>query len=224
MRYYIADCHFWHEKLLTQMDHRPFESVEQMNEVMIEKWNRKVRKNDDVVILGDFSWGNGEQTNEILERLNGRKYLIVGNHDLYLKDRKFQPDHFVWIREYAELRDNRRKVVLSHYPMVCYNGQYRKDEQGEPKSWMLYGHVHDTQDQRFLESYERFISVQTHRSLGDGSRQPVPLNMINCFCMYSDYTPLSLDEWISLDAQIKEKGQPVLPEWNEEQETAESCE
>ena len=205
MRYYISDCHFWHEKLLSQMDHRPFESVEAMNDFMIEQWNKRVRKNDDVVILGDFSWGNGIQTNEILEMLNGKKYLIVGNHDLYLKDKNFDPSYFVWIREYAELRDNRRKVCLSHYPMPCYNGQYRKDEDGNPKSYMLYGHVHDTRDQKFLEMYGNFIRSQTHRSIGDGSSQPIPFNMINCFCMYSNYIPRTLDEWIENDKLRREK-------------------
>ena len=52
MRYYIADCHFYHKNLLTEMDNRGFESVEQMNEVMIEKWNKKVHARDEVVILG----------------------------------------------------------------------------------------------------------------------------------------------------------------------------
>lgn len=43
MRYYIADCHFYHKNLLTEMDNRDFESVEQINEVMIEKWNKGLR-------------------------------------------------------------------------------------------------------------------------------------------------------------------------------------
>ena len=81
MRYYIADCHFYHKNLLTEMDNRDFESVEQMNEVMIEKWNKKVHARDEVVILGDLSLGNGKETNEILCRLKGRLYLIRGNHD-----------------------------------------------------------------------------------------------------------------------------------------------
>lgn len=51
------------------MDNRDFESVEQMNEVMIEKWNKKVHARDEVVILGDLSLGNGKETNEILCRL-----------------------------------------------------------------------------------------------------------------------------------------------------------
>ena len=66
MRYYIADCHFYHKILLTEMDNRDFESVEQMNEVMIEKWNKKVHARDEVVILGDLSLGNGkEQRNTV---------------------------------------------------------------------------------------------------------------------------------------------------------------
>lgn len=44
MRYYISDCHFWHEKLLSQMDHRPFESVEAMNDFMIEQWNKECER------------------------------------------------------------------------------------------------------------------------------------------------------------------------------------
>ena len=49
MRYYIADCHFFHAVLNIAMDKRGFDSVEEMNEVMIERWNQKVRKNDEVV-------------------------------------------------------------------------------------------------------------------------------------------------------------------------------
>ena len=56
MRYFIADQHFFHKALNEKMDKRGFESVEQMNEYMIEKWNAKINKNDEVIILGDFSW------------------------------------------------------------------------------------------------------------------------------------------------------------------------
>lgn len=76
MRYYIADCHFFHASLNTKMDKRGFESVEEMNEYMIQQWNKKVRKNDEVVILGDLSWGKDDETNELLNRLNGRLFLI----------------------------------------------------------------------------------------------------------------------------------------------------
>lgn len=99
---------------------------------MISRWNRKVRKNDEVVILGDISVERGEKTNEILKMLNGRKYLIIGNHDRFLGDKSFDASLFEWIEPYKELNDNKRKIILSHYPVFCYNGQYRLDEQGKP--------------------------------------------------------------------------------------------
>ena len=51
MRYYISDLHFYHESLLTKMDCRGFENCDKMHEYMIERWNKKVRENDEVVIL-----------------------------------------------------------------------------------------------------------------------------------------------------------------------------
>jgi len=53
LRYYIADLHFFHAAMNQRMDKRGFANVEEMNEYMIAKWNGKVRKNDDVVIIGD---------------------------------------------------------------------------------------------------------------------------------------------------------------------------
>lgn len=196
MRYYIADLHFFHEAQNYRMDHRGFGSVEEMNEYMIKKWNSKVRKNDDVVIIGDLSWNKAKDTNILLSRLNGRLYLIQGNHD-YSWLKKCM-DRFVWIKPYEELSDNNRKVVLCHYPIICYNGQYHLDKNGNPRTYMLYGHVHDTQDQKLIE---QFADITRHTTVTDaqGNTRTIPCNMINCFCMYSDYEPLTLDEWILCD-------------------------
>lgn len=202
MRYYIADCHFFHGKLNTKMDQRGFESPEEMNAYMLEKWNAKVRKNDEVVILGDLSWGKAQETNELLEKLHGRLYLILGNHDRFLTSKDYNAARFQWIKPYEELHDNGRKVILCHYPIMCYNGQYRLDENGNPRTYMLYGHVHDTFDQRLMEQFQD-ITRNSVRESPDGSRRSIPCNMINCFCMYSDYTPLTLDEWIECDAKRK---------------------
>ena len=57
LRYYIADCHFFHDSLNRQMDCRGFANAEEMNNYMIAQWNKKVRWNDEVIILGDFSLG-----------------------------------------------------------------------------------------------------------------------------------------------------------------------
>ena len=206
MRYYIADPHFFHESMNEQMDRRGVADVEQMNAYMLRRWNEKVRDNDEVVILGDLSWGKPEETNELLARLKGRLYLIQGNHDRFLTDKKYDASRFVWIRPYEELKDNGRKVVLCHYPILFYNGQNRIDGSGEPLAYMLYGHVHDTLDQRLVEQFQE-ITQNSFRETQDGKRRAIPSNLINCFCMYSDYTPLTLDEWIRCDRSRRQARQ-----------------
>lgn len=205
MRYYISDLHFYHKNLIERMDNRGFESLEAMHEYMIAKWNGKVRPNDEVVILGDFSIGKGAETNAVLERLQGRKMLIQGNHDKFLECRRFDKNHFEWIEPYKELNDNNRKVVLCHYPLFCYNGQYRLDAEGAPKSYMLYGHVHNTYDEFLVNEFQK--QTRNHKRFIHGKEEAVniPCNMINCFCMFSDYEPLTLDEWIARDAARRQQ-------------------
>ena len=190
MRYYISDLHFYHDQLNHVMDQRGFRDEQDMNEYMISQWNSRVRKNDEVVVLGDFSMEKWEKTKGVLDQLKGKIYLIQGNHDRFVKDKDFDASRFIWVRSYAEMHDNGRKVILSHYPVMCYNGQNRLSKQGNPKTFMLHGHVHDTLDQRLLEQFQQ-ITRGTMR--GETS---IPCNLLNCFCMYSNYIPLGLDEWI----------------------------
>jgi len=197
MRYYIADCHFFHENMNNRMDMRGFFSKEEMNKYMIKQWNGRVKRNDEVVILGDLSYGNAKETETVLQTLNGVKTLIIGNHERYLNDKAFNKALFKKISYYEEMNDNKRKVILSHYPIFCYNGQNRLDELGNPKTYMLHGHTHNTDDQTLVDKFiqetkkiKRFIS---------GKEISIPCNIINCFCMRSDYVPLTLDEWIVVD-------------------------
>ena len=74
-----------------------FETTEEMDEYIIKQWNSSVNKNDEVYILGDLSFLDGEKTNEYLKRLNGKKYLI--------KDDKLQ----YCVDIYAELADIMKK-------------------------------------------------------------------------------------------------------------------
>jgi len=189
------------------MDKRGFGSVEEMNEYMIMKWNSRVRKNDDVVILGDFSVGKGPETNLVLERLNGRKFLIRGNHDRFLEDRKFNVKLFHWIKDYEELKDNKRKVILSHYPIFCYNGQYRLDKEGKPRNYMLFGHVHGTFDDVLVGKFIEITRKSNVLLPQENEARNIPCQMINCFCKFSDYEPLTLDEWIELDEKRRLKSE-----------------
>ena len=194
MRYYIADCHFFHNSLNYQMDCRGFADAEEMN-----NWN------DEVVILGDFSYGKAEETNKVLEQLKGILCLVEGNHDQFGHRKGYNAARFKWIRPYTELNDNNRKVILCHYPILCYNDQYLFDGNGNPRTYMLYGHVHNTWDEELMAQAQSLAKQQVRRRR-DGTEYNLPCQMINCFCMYSDYTPLTLDEWIELDA--KRRGAP----------------
>ena len=205
MRFYIGDTHFYHGALNDKMDCRGFSTEEEMNQTMIDQWNSRVRKKDEVVILGDLSLGNVQQTATLLEQLNGTLYLIEGNHDHYVRDKNFDPKRFVWIKKYAEMHDNGRKVVLCHYPILCYNGQYRRNRKGESVAYMLYGHVHDTIDEQLVRQSVQLFRNTTRPMLPDGEEQSIPCNLINCFCKYSDYVPLTLDEWIKLTEERMRK-------------------
>lgn len=217
-RYYISDCHFFHDALNRQMDCRGFADAEDMNRVMLERWNARVKKKDEVYILGDFSYGNAEETNRILDAIHGRLFLLRGNHDRFIKSREAHTDRFEWIRDYAEVHDNNRRVILCHYPVMFYNGQYRRQpaktggfgdpadipaDDRMPRTWMLYGHVHDTVDERLMR---QFIAMtrKTVRTDREGQEYHIPCQMINCYCGYSDYVPLSLDEWIENDRKRQE--------------------
>jgi calcineurin-like phosphoesterase family protein len=145
------------------MDCRGFADAEEMNNYMIEQWNKKVRWNDEVVILGDFSYGKAEETNKVLEQLKGILCLVEGNHDQFGRAKGYSTARFKWIRPYAELNDNNRKVILCHYPILCYNGQYLFDENGNPRTYMLYGHVHNTWDQRLMEQTIGLARQQTRK-------------------------------------------------------------
>lgn len=199
MRYYISDLHFFHSNLNDHMDKRGFASGEAMNEHMIRQWNDRVHKNDEVVILGDLSIGQAQETNEVVRQLKGKLYLITGNHDRFLQKKEFDASRFVWIKPYGEIHDNNRRVILSHYPVFCYNGQYLRDKKGNPRTYMLYGHVHNTYDEFLINQFIQRTRSSVRKVRGSEEPAAIPCNMINCFCMFSDYVPLTLDEWIELD-------------------------
>ena len=197
MKRFISDCHFGHANLNDKMDKRGFSSVEEMDEYMIKQWNSVVKKTDEVYILGDISFYDGKKTNEILRKLNGKKYLIEGNHDYrFLKDKNFDKNLFEWVKPYAEVNDNGRKVVCSHYPNIFYNGQYRTNPDGSSRTYMAFGHIHITQDNELLKEILKMAKNYKYFSDYNGKMQTIPFNLLHCFCMFSDYMPLTLDEWI----------------------------
>lgn len=85
-----SDQHFSHNNIIHYCQ-RPFKNVNEMKEKMIKIWNDHVSNNDYVLHLGDFILGRNKDISkinakEIIQRLNGTKYLIIGNHDRFPKN------------------------------------------------------------------------------------------------------------------------------------------
>jgi len=199
MKLYISDQHFFHENANNSLDHRGFPDVRTMNQYMIDQWNKKVQGGDIIYVLGDMFWTNeAAQINAVLNRLKGKICLIEGNHDKsWMNKSGVNLDRFEWIKPYAELKDGNNIVIASHYPTFCYNHQYLKNDDGSDRTYMLYGHVHNTHDEILVNQFQNL----TKNTILKGSKEErtIPCNMINTFCMFSDYTPLSLKEWIEVD-------------------------
>ena len=121
-KFYCADLHLDHSNMLKfEPENRPFTNVDEMNEAIIQYWNAKVKPGDEVYILGDFCFDTkGNRATNFLRRLNGQKFLVKGNHDAFLKAKDFDKSEFVWIKDYAEIKDTVNgeevSVILFHLP------------------------------------------------------------------------------------------------------------
>lgn len=124
----ISDLHLGHANII-KLANRPFKTVEEMDNKIISNWNKVVGKDDLVYVLGDFCF-KGKNADYYLNKLNGKIFLIKGNHDIFIKH-----DKIIGIRDYYELKYNGTKYILFHYPILSWNGMYRD-------TIHFYGHVH----------------------------------------------------------------------------------
>lgn len=137
-RFVISDTHFGHTntwekfKCADGSPLRPFTSTEEMDETMIERWNAKVQPHDTVYHLGDVVIARRHM--EKVKRLNGRKILIRGNHDIF-KDQDYYDAGFESIRGVGVHVD---KFILSHIPL-------HPDSVTERFRVNVHGHLHGNQ-------------------------------------------------------------------------------
>ena len=105
-----------------------------MNETIISNWNRVVGPEDIVFHLGDFCLGGSAEWVNVLNRLNGKIYLISGNHDIK-NLRQNYTKYFEQITMQMYIEVDKQKIYLNHCPFLCYGGSY-------DDTWQLFGHVH----------------------------------------------------------------------------------
>lgn len=197
MNYYIGDLHLFCNSQIdnggVNFDGRPFKSLDEMHDYVLRHWNTKVTNGDTVYILGDVAMrGKNEALIALVAQLKGKKVLIKGNHD-DLSDYRYK-QIFYDILDYKELTDSfdgkAYKVVLSHYPILMWNGQHKG-------TTLLYGHTHNSAEDTF---FQRCVERMNHdEALKLRRRNEKPFVAINVGCMmpYMKYEPQSLKELLA---------------------------
>ena len=129
-----SDLHFWHRNVIKYCN-RPYGSVEEMNEGIIENFNSVIAPDDNLYLLGDISFSSGKLAAEMLSRMNGNKHLIIGNHDAkIIKDLRFL-EELSSFSYYKEKKIGGANVVMMHYPIHSWNRKHYG-------SIHLFGHLH----------------------------------------------------------------------------------
>ena len=201
--FFTGCTHFDHANIIRLAD-RPFGSVEEMNEVLVENWNKTVKPNDEVFHLGDHTYGvvDGNQLERMSfwnEKLNGRKHLILGNHDDLETwnegmHSKFLNCGFSSIHQYLDLKRNGKHFVMFHYPMEDWDGRYRG-------SIHLHCHTHQKVLERPLLPYveNSGLTMESDTNLVLPARYPEVqyCNRFNVTVEATKYTPISLDEIVA---------------------------
>lgn len=182
--YFTADTHFNHANII-KFCNRPFKNVEQMNETLIANWNYVVGENDIVFHLGDFCLGGAAEWTKLLDRLNGKIYLILGNHDLKnIRQGFIQRFEHVALQMFIMV--DKQKMYLSHYPFLCFEGGYKD-------VWQLFGHVHTRKNNTGIDAERLRYLYPTQYDVGVDN---------------NDFKPMSFEQVKAIiDMQVEQRKQ-----------------
>ena len=177
MIFFTADTHFGHKNIL-KLCNRPFKTIEEMNETLIENWNHRVSGMDTVYIVGDMFF-RCLDAEAILRRLKGKKRLIVGNHDSSWMNKVDLNRYFVSVDRLLEISDGKHALTLCHYPLLTWNHA--------KKSYMIHGHIH-------ADTSADYFPLICNRS-----------NVLNAGVDINGFMPVSFDELFQNNEQFKDK-------------------
>lgn len=131
-----SDLHFGHKNVLKFCSPtRQFKDVDEMNEGIVKHWNENVGSGDLVIIVGDLSFLNVNETTLLLNRLSGTKGLVIGNHDRKLVDIPSFRKCFAFLHDIMSLTIEEQKYVFCHFPIYEWDSMQRG-------SMHLHGHCH----------------------------------------------------------------------------------
>jgi len=162
-----SDTHFGHKNICRGVTNwrtqdgqipidstRDFQTIEQMNERLIDGINHHVGQDDTLIMLGDVSFGGFDNIGIFLERLICHNiHLILGNHDQHIdNNRDYVQKRFLSVQHYLEVRINDRDFVLCHYPLQSWHGMNKGVIH-------LHGHVHLPENRKFGNGKKMDVGV-----------------------------------------------------------------
>jgi calcineurin-like phosphoesterase family protein len=165
--YITSDTHFGHKNICRGVTNwrtqdgeipidstRDFQTIEQMNERLIDGINHHVGQDDTLIMLGDVSFGGFDNIGKFLERLICHNiHLILGNHDHHIENnRDFVKERFLSVQHYMEININDRNFVLCHYPLQSWHGMNKGVIH-------LHGHVHLPENRKFGNGKKMDVGV-----------------------------------------------------------------
>lgn len=154
--YFTSDLHLGHGNII-KFCNRPFVDVNEMNNTIINNWNKVIKEDDLCFILGDFSMWGRQSWENLLDRMLGRKILIIGNHD---KEKTIPVERFEYVTDgflniSIDDKDTKFKeqlITLCHYPMLSWYQSHRG-------AWQLFGHWHNKKINAPTENNENIMEA-----------------------------------------------------------------
>ena len=144
--FFTSDTHYNHSNICSSTTNwvgaenltRKFDSLDLMNDCLVENINLTVGEDDILIHLGDWSFGGFDNIKKFRDRLNcSNIHLILGNHDHHLENNRDDcHDYFSSVQHYLEIEIDGIRIIMSHWPMKMWN----KCHKG---SWQLHGHCHN---------------------------------------------------------------------------------
>ncbi len=174
--WYTSDTHFSHENII-RYSGRPFKDAHEMDEELVKRWNEVVKPVDHIWHLGDLTMHRqiGQIAHSVLNRLNGHKRLILGNHDLDKVE-----NYLKWFEKIkaSHVHDN---MLFTHIPVHPRSvGRFKA---------ICHGHIHANPD------YEP-VTIFENKFVGHSTKEPVPrdVSYVNLSVEVTQYRPVSLEE------------------------------
>jgi calcineurin-like phosphoesterase family protein len=165
MIHFTSDLHINHANVI-KYSQRPYSSVEEMNEAIVNEWNRVVKPTDTVYNLGDFAFMPYEAFKKILYRFNGIIHLILGNHDKMIiqhREDLLKQGKIRSIQHYLELKTEGQFIVLFHFALRTWNRKHYD-------SIHLFGHSHNA-----LDPFDRSVDVGVDSTQITSEYRPVSM-------------------------------------------------